>query len=493
MRNENTRSADLSGVIADLPEAASSPSLDSCAVPAPAPAPAVETIFALSSAPGRAGVAVVRVSGPAAGRALAALIGYRPPPRQARLATLRGSGGEAIDRALVLWFPAPRSFTGEDVAEFHIHGGRAVVAAVTAALAAVPGLRPAEAGEFARRAFDNGKLDLAEIEGLADLIAAETEAQRRQALRQMDGALSRQIAAWRARLVASLGRLEAAIDFVDEDLPADLVIGVAGDIAALRDDIAAGLEDGRCAERLRGGLWVAIVGAPNVGKSSLINALAQRDVAIVSDVPGTTRDAIEVHLDLGGYPVTVVDTAGLRALLGADESSAHGALEREGMRRARARAAAADLILALFDLRDAPTFDPATLALVDGRTLVVLNKADLTTRPGPATVAGRPAVAISARTGAGLDELIARIQQTAAAALDSGAPAPITRARHRRALEECLDALTRAERICLATGSELELAAEDLRLAGRALGRIAGRVDVEDVLDSIFREFCIGK
>lgn len=450
-----------------------------------------DTIFALSSAPGRAGVAVLRVSGPGAGPALDALAGSRPPARHARLARLVDPGsGAAIDRGLVLWFPGPASFTGEDMAELHVHGGRAVVAAAVAALAALPGLRPAEPGEFTRRAFDGGKLDLSEVEGLADLIDAETEAQRRQALRQMEGALSRQVAAWRDGLVAALAQAEAAIDFPDEDLPEDIDTELGHNILRIGREIAQYLDDSRQGERLREGLYVALVGAPNVGKSSLLNAFARRPVAIVSETAGTTRDVIEVHLDLGGYPVTLADMAGLRELAAAPGTPGQDAVEAEGMRRARAGAAAADLKLAIFDLQAAPDFDPATRALIDGNSLVVFNKVDLVPEPERCALDGQPAVAVSAKTGAGMAALEARLAAEVAARLDRGAAAaaPLTRVRHRRALEDCAAALSRA-----GTAARPELIAEDLRLALRALGRIAGRVDVEDVLDAIFREFCIGK
>ncbi len=486
-----------------------------------------DTIFALSSAPGRAGVAVVRVSGPEAGAALEALAGPRPPERRATLARLRDPrSGAAIDRGLVLWLPGPRSFTGEDMAELHLHGGRAVIAAALEALAARPGLRPAEAGEFTRRAFDNGKLDLSEVEGLADLIAAETEAQRRQALRQMEGALSRRTEDWSAGLVAALAHAEAAIDFPDEELPQDLQDRLSHNISWLQQEIAQYLDDRHRGEHLRDGLYVAIIGPPNVGKSTLLNALARRPVAIVSEVAGTTRDVIEVHLDLGGYPVALAETAGLRAAepeAGAARGAEGGvvggavgqaAVEAEGIRRARARAAAADLKLAVFDLRDAPVLDPTTLALVDADTLVVLNKCDLVSSPERIEVGGVPGLPISAKTGAGMAALLARLETEVEARLGGGgASAAVTRVRHRRALEDCAAAL---ERAAAARAPELaapelaapelvaselvapelvapELVAEDLRLALRALGRITGRVDVEDVLDVIFRDFCIGK
>ncbi|MEE8188404.1 MAG: tRNA uridine-5-carboxymethylaminomethyl(34) synthesis GTPase MnmE [Kiloniellales bacterium] len=453
------------------------------------------TIFALSSAPGRAGVAVLRLTGPQAGPALEALAGPLPPPRRAQLRRIGDPAThEAIDRGLVLWFPGPGSFTGEDMAELHLHGGRAVVAAAVEALGALPGLRPAEPGEFTRRAFDRGRLDLAEVEGLADLINAETEAQRRQALRQMEGAFSRQIEEWREGLTAALAHAEAAIDFPDEELPHDLEGRMTHKILGLERQITEYLDDRHRGERLREGLCIAILGPPNAGKSSLLNALARRDVAIVSETAGTTRDVIEVHLDLGGYPVTLLDTAGLRELdagPAADGQAAEGqaAIEAEGIRRARAGAAAADLKLLVFDLQDAPDYDRATRELLDEDALAVLNKCDLVAHPERSSLDGRPAIALSAKTGAGLPALLDLLESEVAARLGGGGTAPaLTRARHRAALEDCAEALRRA-----AGAGQPELIAEDLRLALRALGRIAGRVDVEDILDVIFRDFCIGK
>ena len=433
------------------------------------------TIFALATAPGRAGVAVVRVSGPETASALKALAGNDlPRPRFASLRTLRDPRtGEALDDALVLWFPAPRSFTGEDVGELHLHGGRAVVAGVIEALGALPGLRVAEPGEFTRRAFENGKLDLTAAEGLADLVDAETSAQRRQALRQMEGALGRLYEGWRERLTRALAHIEADIDFPDEDLPSGVADAVRPVLEALATEIDDHLADGRRGERLREGLHIAIVGAPNAGKSSLLNALARREAAIVSARAGTTRDVIEVHLDLGGFPVVLADTAGLR--------EAGDEIEEEGIRRALDRAARADVKIAVFDAT-AP-LDAATRALIDADTVVVLNKTDLA--PVAADIDALP---VSARTGAGLRALEERLAAFSADRLaGTGAPA-LTRARHRAALEECRDALARALAAPLP-----ELAAEDVRLASRALGRITGRVDVEDLLDVIFRDFCIGK
>jgi tRNA modification GTPase len=482
-----------------------------------------ETLFALASAPGRAAIAVWRLSGPGTAEGIRLLTGKAPPtPRRASLRRLIDPmTGEALDQALVIWFPGPTSFTGEDAAEVHSHGGRAVAEAIGAALARLPGFRHAEPGEFSRRAFHNGKLDLTEAEAIADLAAAETEAQRRQALAQAGGALSGLYDSWRAELIRLRAHLEADIEFPDEDI-GDPVAQMSGQLGALRDSIAEHLADARRGERLRDGLAIAVVGAPNAGKSSLVNALARRDVAIVSPEAGTTRDAIEVHLDLGGYPVILIDTAGLR--------EAPGLVESEGIRRARARAGAADLVLALFAANVEP--DAETLRLLDERAVVVRSKADLTLLDNSASPlegevgpegrvggdgatspaergrrhhpqpAGQSAVdfplkgggeefdavAISVATGLGLDTLLQTLTARVAALLaDRGLPPP-TRARHREALTRCLAALDAAQ------AAELpELAAEDLRRAADELGRITGRIDIEDMLDAIFRDFCIGK
>ncbi|WP_207485333.1 tRNA uridine-5-carboxymethylaminomethyl(34) synthesis GTPase MnmE [Arenibaculum pallidiluteum] len=437
-----------------------------------------DTVFALASAPGRGGVAVMRVSGPAAGGALSALTGRSlPPARRASLARLRDPGtGDPIDTGIVLWFPGPASFTGEDVAEIQVHGGRAVVAALAEALAARPGLRPAEPGEFSRRAFENGRLDLTEAEAIADLVDAETSAQRRQALRQMDGALGRLYEDWRGRLMRALAHLEAEIDFPDEDLPGGVGAAVRPVLEALAGEIADHLDDGHRGERLRDGISVAILGAPNAGKSSLLNALARRDAAIVSETAGTTRDVIEVHLDLGGYPVVLADTAGLR--------EATDAVETEGIRRALARAEAADLRIAVFDAAALPALDARTAALLGGSTLAVVNKIDA----HPGAVVPNGMMALSAKTGAGVAAVMGRLEALVAERFGVGQAPALTRARHRAALEDCRRALAGALEAPLP-----ELAAEDVRLAVRALGRITGRVDVEDLLDVIFRDFCIGK
>ena len=438
------------------------------------------TIYALASAAGRAGVAVWRLSGEGTAAALAALTGKPPPePRKAVRVRIRDMAGEVIDDGLALWFPAPHSFTGEDVVELHLHGGRAVAAALVAALGAL-GLRPAEPGEFSRRAFLNGKLDLTRAEAIADLVDAETGEQRRQALRQLDGGLSRLVEDWRSGLVRAMAHLEAAIDFSDEDIPDGLAERSAAEVAALRAAMAVHLDERRAGERLRDGVHIAILGAPNAGKSSLLNRLAGREAAIVSAQAGTTRDVVEVHLDLGGWPVIVADTAGLR------DSDCE--IEAEGVRRAHARAAAADLRLCVFDGATYPDLDAATLEMIDDATLVVINKRDLMAAPPPAEVRGRPALCLSAKAGDGVDELVAALGRVVEDRFAVG-PAPVlTRERHRKAVAEAVAALTRFD-----PGLGAEMAAEDLRLAARALGRITGRVDVEEILDVIFSEFCIGK
>ena len=452
------------------------------------------TIFALASASGRAGVAVFRISGAAAQTFIDRCCQPKilPEPRKAVVRTLRHPAtGDVIDQALVLWFTAPHSFTGEDIVEIHAHGGRAVTTALVEALRLLPDFRLAEPGEFTRRAFENGKLDLTEAEAIADLVDAETDAQRRQALRQFDGALGALYEGWREHLARSLAHLEAAIDFTDEDLPPDLLDRQTQAIQTLSDDIARHLNDGHRGERLRDGFSIAILGPPNAGKSSLLNALAQREAAIVSSIAGTTRDVIEVHLDLGGYPVMLADTAGLR--------DSADAIENEGIKRALHRAERADLKVLVFDGAVWPQMDPTTLALADDNTVMVVNKADLFTEGLGArgwglnagespTSSLQPPTSLSTKTGEGIPELLARlIAAIDQRFTDTGAPV-LTRARHRAALEECQNHLCRAVSAPLP-----DMRAEDVRLAMRALGRITGRVDVEDLLDIIFRDFCIGK
>lgn len=441
------------------------------------------TIYALSSAPGRAGVAVIRISGVRARHVIDACAGPRPSPRVAAPRSIRHPGsGETLDRGIAVWFPGPKSFTGEDVVELQVHGGRAVVDAVLGALSLMPGLRPAEAGEFARRAFENGKVDLAEVEGIADLIDAETDAQRRQALAQATGALSSLYDGYRETIIEALGLIEAGIDFSDEGDVAertfqDATAVVRGLAVAIRHH----LDDGNRGEILRDGFRVVLAGAPNVGKSSLLNALAKRDAAIVSSEAGTTRDVIEVRLDLSGMPVIIADTAGLR--------NAEGAVEREGIRRSVEQARRADLVLWLIE-PDAPREPmPADLAGLEDRTLLVMNKADLLA-DGVATVMPDDAIVLSVKTGAGLDQLTRRLASIVQERIGFEGVPHLTRPRHRALVEACLRSL---ETFLAGDAAAVELRAEDLRQAADALGRLTGRVDVEDVLDQIFSRFCIGK
>lgn len=442
------------------------------------------TIFALASAPGRAGIAVVRISGEGAGRAIEFMAAPRPKPRRAEGRFIRHpESGEKLDYGIVLWFPAPKSFTGEDVAELHLHGGRAVVHAVISALSLLPGLRMAEPGEFARRAFEAGKIDLAEVEGLADLIDAETEAQRRQALAQASGTLSDLYDGWREQLIEALGLIEAGIDFADEgDIGAKTFADATAIVKVLAQAVNHHLADGHRGEILREGFRVALTGPPNAGKSSLLNALARRNVAIVSEEAGTTRDVIEVRLDLGGLPVIVSDTAGFR--------ETEGAIEREGMRRSQAVAEAADLVLWLTDANAPQTMLPAALTAVADRTLLVLNKIDLLSNGNGAPMLPDDMVPLSVKTGAGLDDLIKRLTVIAGERIGHPGETVLTQVRHRRLVEACRDGL---ETFLKSSQRDVELRAEDLRLAADALGRITGRVDVEDVLDHIFGRFCIGK
>ncbi len=435
-----------------------------------------DTIYALASGQGRAAIAVLRISGTHVRNIVAALVGKQPEPRRAHLVTFKDpNSGAPLDQGLVLFFPGPASFTGEDCAEFHVHGGSAVVAAMIQALADFENTRPAEAGEFTRRAFENGKLDLTEVEGLADLVDAETEAQRRQALRQAEGGLRHKAEGWRAALLEASALLEAEIDFADEADVAPLARKkLAGILAPVRADLEAALAMGRAGERLRDGLVVVIVGPPNAGKSTLLNALARREAAIVSALPGTTRDAIEVRLDLAGVPVTLIDTAGLRA--------AREVIEQIGIDRARAKAEAADLVLWLSEAgAPAPHEFPA-----DARVWPILTKIDL--QPGYSSP--EDAIALSAATGENLGVLVDRLVDFARTAVGGGEPALITRERHRKAFAAAAGALRRAK---AGIDGPVELLAEELRTAVRALEILIGRIDVEDVLSEIFARFCIGK
>jgi tRNA modification GTPase len=443
-----------------------------------------DTIFAPATAPGRAAIAVVRVSGPRTGTAVRALAGDAPPPRSAALRRLFDAQGREIDRALVLRFEAPASYTGEDAAEFHVHGGPAVVEALVAALSAL-GLRLAEPGEFTRRAFENGKLDLAQAEGVADLIEAETEQQRTQALAQLGGRLSDVQARWREALTEALALFEAAVDFPDEEVPADVAARARPVLAALAEEIEAAAADVSRGERVREGYRIALLGAPNAGKSTLLNALAGREAAIVTATPGTTRDVIEVPMVLAGYKALLADTAGLR--------ETDNEIEAEGVRRARAWADGADLRLWLVDGSAAePVAPPSELAPGD---LLILTKRDLPEgeagwRAAEAAQArGLPVATVTAKGPNDIAWLQALLAERVVEALAGAEPPAATRLRHRELLSEAGGRLRQA----LAEADRLELAAEDVRLAARALDRITGRIDPETVLGRIFSTFCIGK
>jgi tRNA modification GTPase len=435
-----------------------------------------DTIFAAASGHGRSGICVIRVSGPGTRAALEAMAGGVPAPRRLTLRTLSHAiSAEPLDRALVAWMPGPESFTGEDQAELHIHGGLAVRSAVLGALAALEGFRPAEPGEFTRRAFLNGRMELSEVEGLADLIDAETEAQRRQALRQLQGSLGHLVEDWRERLIDILASLEACLDFSDEgDVAVGLERRIMVDLEHLAAELGHNLGDQGRGERLRDGFVVVLAGPVNAGKSTLLNALAKRQIAIVAATPGTTRDAIEVHCDLEGLPVTFIDTAGLRET--EDE------VEQQGIARAKARVGAADLVLWL----QGPGQQAVGEHVNGAPALRVRTKADLGALPR----IGEGDLVISAKTGFGMDQLLARVLALAEEGMGQG-DAVITRERHRAALQRAAASLARGS-AALGSGS-VELGAEDVRLALRALGEITGRVDVEQVLDRIFASFCIGK
>ncbi len=542
------------------------------------------TIFAPATAPGKGGVAVFRVSGSRAKDALKLCIPFTQPlPRKASLREIKNpESGEVLDKALVLFFPAGDSYTGEDVIEFHTHGGRAVTQAIVDALQTLPDFRLAEPGEFTRRAFENGKMDLTEAEAVADLVNAETEAQRKQALRQMEGALGKLYKDWHERLSRTLAYIEGAIDFSEEELPEGMFEAQNTELRNLMEEIAAHLNDNHRGERLREGFSIVLLGTPNAGKSSLLNALARREAAIVSPQAGTTRDLIDVHLDIGGYPVILTDTAGLREM--ADRSETQSAIEGEGIRRAKARAENADLKIIVFDGAVWPQTDETALAQIDSDSLIVINKADLfsgiqdsgsriqerknlpppcgESRGGGSSVGKnvqdsgfgiqekvmrhpgecgdssfqnaqgghqkadrkiplllregvgeglsvknspyiegdnkritnktlpipRIPLPVSALTGQGIDALLDTLHKEIDARFTASASPPLTRARHRAALEACAEHLNRALNV-----PQTDMRAEDVRLAMRALGRMTGRVDVEDLLDIIFKDFCIGK
>lgn len=450
-----------------------------------------DTIFALSSAAGKAGVSVVRVSGARAINSFKTMCRHEGEviPRRALFSPLfHPDTGEVIDNALVLPFFAPASFTGEDVVEYHIHGSPAVLSLLLETLSSFEGHRMAEHGEFTRRAFENGKLDLTEAESIADLINAQTNAQRQQALLQMDGALSKLYEDWRARLIKIMAYIEVVIDFPDEDIPDEQIKTAHPQLEQLIAEIKEHLNDNRRGERLRDGIHIAVIGAPNAGKSSLVNALSKRDVAIVSSMAGTTRDVIEAHLDIAGFPVILADTAGLRPDDITDDGG-HGTIEAQGIKRAIERAKNADIRLIVFDgtLRE---LDAHALSLMNENSIAVLTKTDdAAFQNNFKQIEKFPLVCLSTKTGEGLDTLLSALSAMVRDKFSASRETPtLTRARHRDALEETLSNIKQSMAAPLP-----ELMAEDIRMAARSLGRITGRVDVEDLLDVIFKDFCIGK
>lgn len=440
-----------------------------------------DTIYAISSGRGRSAIAVVRVSGPQCSRIVLELAGYPlPAARRAVLRSFRAPEPIGfIDRGMLIWLPGPGSATGEDMAEFHVHGGRAVLDALLGALTGLSGARPAEAGEFSKRAFFHGKFDLVQAEAIADLIAAETEAQRRQALRQMEGHQSATYEGWRRQLIQVMAEIEADIDFADQDLPFSLGSRAVGRLAALEAEMARHLEEGHKGELVRDGVRVAILGAPNVGKSSLLNALAKRDVAIVHDRPGTTRDVVEVRLSIAGQLVTVMDTAGIR--------DAEDPVEREGIVRAELAGRLADISLVVVDGQGGEAPGERVKALIDDRSIVVISKADLCfARPNFGLA--QKEFWVSAKTGDGLDQLLSALGARVDAMIGKDEGAPLTRARHRTAIRDARAAVHRA-----LEQDQIELCAEEIRLSANALGRLVGVIEVDDILDRVFSEFCIGK
>lgn len=443
----------------------------------------MQTIFALATAPIKSGVAIIRISGSNSLHILETLTGQgRLIPRVASLKKIYNPvTGEVIDEAVILYFAAPNSFTGEDVVELHIHGSRAVMSELLEVLSGFENTRLAEAGEFSKRAFENGKMDLTEAEGLADLIDAETKAQSRQAMRQKQGLLGTLYDSWRKELIAILANIEAYIDFPDESIPDAIVHQIEGQVRGLLEQIGKHLNDNKRGEKLRCGINAVITGATNAGKSSLINILAKRDVAIVSDIAGTTRDSIEVHLDLGGYPLTLIDTAGLR------ENA--GIIETQGIKIALQKAADADINILLFDATILPHIDKNTFKLANENSIIVINKIDsVENLQIPRVLEKYFPITISAKQQLGIGGLLKVLEEKTKNCLDISSDPVITRQRHRSLLLEtniCLDNFS--------LDDELEIASENLRQAAVSLGKITGHINIEEILDNIFSNFCIGK
>ncbi len=435
-----------------------------------------ETIYALSSGAGKGGVAVIRLSGKEALTVFEEMTQIKnPKPRYAYFSKLMNRDGVEIDQALCLYFKGPNSFTGEDTVEFQVHGGQGVITALFKALSGFKNLRPAEAGEFSRRAVVYGKMDLTAAEGLMDLIDAQTELQRKQALTQMQGVLGSLYENWRQALVHDMAYLEAFIDFPEEDIPPEKMDVIDKGIQELIQKIEMHLKDNQKGERLRNGFQIAIVGEPNVGKSSLINLLSKRDVAIVSDIAGTTRDVVESYLDIDGFPVCLADTAGLRESL--------EAIEAEGIKRAVRKAESSDLILHVVDIASYPNKEPLPQELENIPVITIWNKLDIVHRKSQSGE-----IFMSAKTGEGFKELQTTISNFLKENFAPDSNGVITRERYRIALKDCLLALKSA-----LVAPEIELKAEDLRLAARALGRIVGKIETDELLDVVFRDFCIGK
>lgn len=447
-----------------------------------------ETIFALATAIGKSGVAIIRISGPDASRALDYFQIKKIEPRKANYAALRLPTGDVLDHGLVIYFKGPGSFTGEDTVELHLHGGRAIIKSCLGHLSTIAQYRLARPGEFSKRAFLNGKMDLTQAEGLADLIEAETEIQRQQAIRQMEGQLYNLYEKWRSDIIDLQMLVEAYIDFPEEDIPEDVLESMQAKLGHLIDALCAHLHDGARGERIRQGFMIAILGAPNVGKSSLLNCLAKQDVAIVSDIAGTTRDALEVHLDLGGYSVTVVDTAGIR-------ENTDDTIEREGIRRAQKAGQSADIKIIMYD---ASMPKDAQLELFNeyrhGSHVVVGNKSDLLdctlTFSDSADNQSQNCsnLPLSTRTGEGVENLLQTLLTSIESQYHVGQDPVITRLRYREALVQVREILMQ-----LNVHAPIELVAEDLRCAAQAIAQITGKIDVDDILDRIFSQFCIGK